>query len=142
MRSRRNFSSTSAPFRCEWRPSRWLAGALALLGLLAAGAVRGCELETGIAWPASLVAMGWGLWLARREWRRPHRQLLIPSSPAVATIDGLAMETLRLIERGPLLILRWRQAGTCGQLLFWPDTLPRAQRRELRLAVRTRAVSR
>ena len=41
-----------------------------------------------------------------------------------------------------LLVLRWRGDGRRGQLLFWPDTLPRARRRELRLAVRAHAVSR
>ena len=142
MRSSRNFSNVSAPFRFEWRPSRWLAGALCLLGLLAACALLNCELEAAIAWPSALAAAGWSLWLARREWRRPCRQLLVPPPPAAATVDGAAAGSLRLIERGPLLILRWREASTCRQLLFWPDTLPRARRRELRLAVRAMAVSR
>jgi len=39
-------------------------------------------------------------------------------------------------------VLRWRGDGRRGHLLFWPDTLPRARRRELRLAVRAHAVSR
>ncbi len=51
-------------------------------------------------------------------------------------------DALELLERGPLLVLRWRKGKRRGQLLFWPDTLPRARRRELRLAVRAGAVSR
>ena len=140
MRSRRNCSTTSAPFRCEWRPSRWMSGALALLGVLAALSLLNCELEARIAWPVALLALAAGLLLARREARKPVRQLLL--SATAANVDGVVIDTPELIERGPLAILRWRAGKRRGQLLFWPDTLPRAMRRELRLAVRAIAVSR
>lgn len=142
MRSRPPCWSTSAPFRCEWRPSRWQAGALLLLGLLAAAALLNCELDARPAWPAALLAAAWGAILAWQDARRPPRPLLVPPSPAPATVDGIAVDALELLERGPLLVLRWRTGKRRGQLLFWPDTLPRARRRELRLAVRARAVSR
>ena len=63
MRSRRPCWSTSAPFRCEWRPSRWQAGAMCLLGLLAAGALV-------------MAMLGWGAWwLAVRQGGR------VPDTP-------------------------------------------------------------
>lgn len=142
MRSRLPCWSTSAPFRCEWRPSRWQAGALLLLGLLAAVALLNCELEDTIAWPAALLVSCWGLRAARHGLGQPVRQLLVPPAPAPASVDGMAVDALELLERGPLLVLRWRKGKRRGQLLFWPDTLPRARRRELRLAVRVSAVSR
>jgi len=140
MRSRHDFSTTSAPFRCEWRPSGWMGAALALLGLLGAFSLLNCELKPGIAWPLALLVPGAGLLLARREAARPVRHLLL--SPTSASIDGKVVEALELLEHGPLAILRWRVGKRRGQLVFWPDTLPRTQRRELRLAVRTHAVSR
>lgn len=140
MRSRRNFSNTSAPFRHEWRPSRWLTCALILLGLLAALSLLNCGLEAAMAWPAALAAPCGSLWLARREAARPVRHLLL--APASASIDDEVVEAPELLEYGPLAILRWRMGKHRGQLVFWPDTLPRAQRRELRLAVRAMAVSR
>lgn len=142
MRSRQPCWSTSATFRCEWRPSRWQAGALLLLGLLGAVALLNCELERPVAWPAALLGSCWGLRMARRGLRQPARQLLVPPAPVPASLDGVAIDALELLERGPLLVLRWRMGKRCGQLLFWPDTLPRARRRELRLAVRVSAVSR
>lgn len=142
MRSRRPYWTISAPFRCEWRPSRWQAGAMCLLGLLGAIALLNCGLARAVAWPAALLALGHGLGMARRGLRQPVRRLRVPLAPAAAEVDGGAVQALELLERGPLLVLRWRSGGRRGQLLFWPDTLPRAGRRELRLAVRAHAVSR
>jgi len=112
-----------------------------LLGLLAGTALLNCGLEPGAAWPAALLALCWSTWRAVRGLRRPVRQLWVPPTDMPATIDGAAIDTLQLLERGPLLVVRWRAGRQRGQLLFWPDTLPRAGRRELRLAVRARAVS-
>ncbi len=140
MRSRRNCSTTSAPFRCEWRPTRWMSGALALLGMLAAVSLLNCELDARIAWPAALLALFTGLSLARREARKPVRQLLL--SATAANVDGVAIDAPALLEYGPLAILRWRAGKRRGQMLFWPDILPRARRRELRLAVRAHVISR
>ena len=140
MHGRRNYSITSAPFRREWRPSRWMSSAWVLLGLLAAFSFLNCALETHIVWPMALLVLGVGLLQAWREAASPVRQLLV--SPSAASIDGVVVETPQLLERGPLTILRWHAGKRRGQLLFWPDTLPRAQRRELRLAVRAHVISR
>ncbi|WP_303746723.1 hypothetical protein [Stenotrophomonas pigmentata] len=101
-----------------------------------------CRLEPGHAWPLALCVLGWGLLQARAESRRPPRDLLIPPPPGLSCVDGIPVEQIELLERGPLLVLRWRQGKRRQQLLFWPDTLPRAQRRELRLAVKAHGVSR
>lgn len=142
MRRRHNSWNTSAPFRCEWTPSHWLSGAIILLGTLGAIAALNCDLELRQAWPLAMASVAWAGVLLRREQRRPPRNLLIPQAPSPARLDGMPLETLELLERGPMLVLRWRATEGHGVLLFWPDTLPRGRRRELRLAVRAHAVSR
>ena len=142
MRRRRNSSPTSAPFRCEWRPSRWLTCALLGLAVLAVISIVNCRLEPSYAWPVGVCVLGWGLLQARAEARRPRCDLLIPQPSGSPSIDGTPVEQIELLERGPLLVLRWRQGKRRQQLLFWPDTLSRAQRRELRLAVKAHGVSR
>ena len=98
------------------------------------------DFEGPLAWLLALTAMGWGLWIARREWRRPARRLLVPTGEAPASVNGEPVEDLDVRWQGPLVIVAWRRAGRRHELLFWPDTLPAAQRRELRLAMSTRRV--
>ncbi len=142
MRRRPHSSPISAPFRCKHRPSCWLVAALGLLGLLAAFAALNCDLEALVAWPLAGLALLWSFRSMGREWQRPVRRLLVPATAQPARLDGLALDELQLFERGPLVLLRWRSGRQRGSLLFLPDTLPRGQRRELRLAVRAHAVSR
>ncbi|MGH8054339.1 MAG: hypothetical protein ACREP4_10510 [Stenotrophomonas sp.] len=119
-----------------------MIAAISLLGLLGAIAALNCDLGPHQAWPLAVTSVVWAGVLVRKEWRRPLQRLLIPQPPSPARLDDLPLEALELLERGPLLILRWRTAKARGVLLFWPDSLPRARRRELRLAVRAHAVSR
>lgn len=142
MRRRRNSSPISAPFRCDWRPSRWLTCALLGLAVLAAISIVNCRLEPGYAWPLGVCVLGCGLLQTRAELRKPGRSILIPQPPSSPCIDAMPVERIELLERGPLLVLRWWLGKQSQQLLFWPDTLPRAQRRELRLAVKAHGVSR
>lgn len=142
MRRRRNSSPISAPFRCEWRPSRWLTCTLLGLAALAAVSIVNCDLAPRLAWPLGAYVLVLGLLQARAESRRPVRKLVIPPPPGAPCVDGGPVQQIALLERGPLLVLRWRLGKRCQQLLFWPDTLPRAQRRELRLAVKAHGVSR
>ncbi len=120
-----NLSNASAPCRLEWRPSRLLAAALAVLT---------SEMPRGLAWPLAVAAGLRGLHLARRETRRPVQAWVFPADGRV-TVDGLRVHEPTLVWRGPLAILRWRDGqGRRHGLGWWPDTLPVAARRELRLA--------
>ena len=104
-------SSVSAPCRLEWRPSRLLCGALILLGMAATASSQ-----------------------ARREAARPSCVWIFPANGRV-TVDGLPAHEPRLVWRGPLAVLHWRdRKGVRHRLGWWPDTLPGAARRELRLA--------
>ena len=126
--------STSAACRLEWRSSRWVTGALSLLAVLAPLSVLASDMPRPLAWPLAGLAAGWGLLAARRERRRPPRVLLLSPAPGQATLDGVPLAEATLAWRGPLAFLRWRDAaGRRGRLAWWPDTLPPAQRRVLKL---------
>lgn len=116
-----------------WRPSRLLAAGLIGLGPAAAAACLGSELPAPLAWPAALAGLAWAAHSARRELRRPPRRLLLRGGRA--WLDGRPLSHWRVHWRGWLARLDYRDAdGRQGRLLWWPDTLPAAQRRELRLA--------
>jgi toxin CptA len=112
------WSDTFATCRLEWRPSRWLVGALIALAMLAPFAVLVSEMPRVAAWPLALVAGAHGLRLAWREWRKPPRILDVPLAHA------------NLHWRGPLLFLR---RGS-ERASWWPDTLAMEGRAELRRA--------
>lgn len=134
-------SRASAPCHLEWRPSRLLAGALALLGVLAALALIGSEIPLPLSMPFALLAVGEGLRLARRECRQPMRLLVIGGDGA-ATLDGQAITGLSVEWRGPLAFMRFRDVdGRPCRLAWWPDTLPAPSRRELRLAAPVKAAA-
>ena len=120
--------------RLEWRPSRWFAVALLLLGLLAAFSVLHCEMPRGFAVPLALAAVFRGTWLARSYIRLPVHHLAWPMEGELL-VDGERVSDASLHWRGPLAFLAWSDAhGARRRLAWWPDTLPRAARRELRLA--------
>ncbi|MET4730920.1 toxin CptA [Lysobacter enzymogenes] len=123
----------SSPGCVDWRPSRLLAAGLVLIGLLGGGAVVASECPPRLAWPAAVLAAGWGALLARRELRRPPRRLRLAG--ARAWLDEAPIAQTRLHWRGPLIRLEFRAAdGRRGRLLWWPDSLDAHGRRELRLA--------
>lgn len=134
------WSSTSAacrpdPCRLDWRPSRWAIGALILLAGLAPFSVLHSEMPRAVAWPLATVACAWGLWSAWREARKPMRWFEIIPGDGAARLDDQSLALAEVRWRGPLLFLHWRvAAGQGGRLAWWPDTLPMAKRRELRLA--------
>lgn len=127
-------SSASATCRCDWRPSRQLTLTLILLGVLAALSVLASAMPRPAAWPLAAAALGWGPWSARRYRRAAPRRLCWIAGRA-PEIDGVAAPGAVLRWRGALAFLRWRDAdGRTRRLAWWPDTLPAAARRELRLA--------
>ncbi|MEL1264198.1 hypothetical protein [Pseudoxanthomonas putridarboris] len=130
------WSNGSVSCRLEWRPSRLLQAALVLLGGLAALSVLASEMPRPAAWPSGALAAGYGMLLARREGRRPRRQLWFPGDGRAVMVDGKPVEAVHVAWRGPLAFVKWREvaAGSWQRLAWWPDTLPARTRRELRLA--------
>ena len=121
--------------RLEWRPSRWVIGALLALGMLAAFSVLVSAMPRWAAWPLSALALAYGVWQARREWQLPGRELFFPGNDLPVTLDGQPIDKVQLQWRGPMAFLLWRdRQGRPQRLSWWPDTLPAASRRELRLA--------
>jgi len=130
-------SKSSASCHLEWRPSRQERGCLWLLTLLGACSLLQCDLPLSLAWPAALVALGMGgFWLWRHRVQ-PPRECLIALDLAACRIDGEPVSRLDLRWRGPLLFMRWKHLAQrrWQHAVFWPDTLPVAKRRELRLAI-------
>ncbi len=133
------WSSASANSRPEpgpigWRPSRWVVGALLLLAAFAPFAVLASDMPRPAVWPFAAVAAAAGLRAARREARRPARMLELPPDGGLPVLDTVPLVEADIAWRGPLAFLRWRDAaGRRGRLSWWPDTLPPAERRVLKL---------
>ena len=127
-------SAFSGAARIDWLPSRWLAGAIALLGASAGAALLASDLPARLAWPAAMLARAYGAWLFRRENRRsPHA--FVFRAGAVPLVDDAPALDFQLHWRGPLAFASWRDAyGRRQHRAWWPDTLPAPRRRELRLA--------
>ncbi|HEV8694900.1 MAG TPA: hypothetical protein VGQ93_12075 [Lysobacter sp.] len=113
------------------------------LGLLSAFAAIASELPRYASIPLALLASAYGIWLARRELRRPTHGLIIPLNETVATIDGSDMNDFQVQWRGPLAFLQWRDAEDRRRHLNGgPGNLDAAVRRELRLAMAARMPTR
>lgn len=141
MLRRHSSSPISAPCRLEWRPSWWLQAALTLLGLLAVVSVFLSDMPLLPASILALLAIAGAARLIRRERNARRHELLVPHSALPACVDGCAVTDLLLQCRGPLTMVSWRDGRRRRSLLFWPDTLDTAQRRELRLAVEAQRIS-
>lgn len=135
-------SNGSPLSRLEWRPSRLQALAEAAVLLAAPWLLAASDLPARWRPPVLLALWLAGLGLLWHHLSRPPRRLWLPAAPRPLLLDGQALETPALHVRGPWLQLRWKRPGQGGCLLFWPDTLCRDERRELRLAVRARQLSR
>ncbi|MDQ3494152.1 MAG: hypothetical protein M3485_01130 [Pseudomonadota bacterium] len=110
---------------------------LAMLSVLAS------EMPRVAAWPLALATLVYGACLARREWRRPQRELVFSGASTPVLVDGEPAAEVVLQWRGPLTFLRWRAGnGRRHRLVWWPDTLPASARRELRLAAPDRKTAR
>ena len=132
----------SSPSSLEWRPSRLQAVAQLSVLLAAHWLLRASDLPPRLLMPAVLLA--WMFGLAELAWRlrRPRVRVLLPALPDPLQVAGQDIDAPRLVVRGPWLLLLWREDRRRRRLLFWPDVLDSGQRRELRLAVAARSVSR
>ncbi|OBU67477.1 hypothetical protein A9K58_09880 [Stenotrophomonas maltophilia] len=132
----------SSPSSLEWRPSRLQAAAQLAVLLAAPWLLRASELPPPLLPPAIMLA--WVAGMGELVWRlrRPHAQVLLPAPPEPLQVAGQEIDAPHLVVRGPWLALHWREGRRRRRLLFWPDVLDSRQRRELRLAVAARAVSR
>ena len=135
MRHSLHSSSTSVSCRLEWRPSRWVILAILLAGLLAPVSILVSGMPRWAAWPLAIVMLGHALWLARHEQRKLVRNFFFPGNDLTVKVDGEPADQVRVEWRGPLAFVSWKAAdGRRHRLSWWPDTLPPARARELRLA--------
>ena len=105
-------------------------------------AVLGSGLPDPCRLPAVLLATAWAAGQGWHYARQPACRIVICAFDAPVTVNGEPVDALSLQDRGGLLQLCWRADGRRHARLFWPDTLPPAARRELRLAVRAHCISR
>lgn len=112
-----------------------------MLGLLAPLSLALSDVPLLWAVSGGTAAALWALVQLLRERRQQRREVVIPAFPSPLRVDGVVVGQMRLECRGPLTVLAWSGTTGHGHLLFWPDTLSRAQRRELRLALDARRVS-
>jgi toxin CptA len=114
-----------------------LCAALAGLGVLAAIALGVSALPLPAKPPLCALALGYGAWLARREWRRPACTVEFAADGSAVMRAGAScrpMRAPRLALRGALACLAWRDEDGRGHSHTWcADTLPPPARRLLRL---------
>ncbi len=106
-----------------------------MLAVLVPWAALSSDLPARVGVIVAVPAACFALAMAVRELRRAAQAVVIDASGA-ATIDGQAVQALRIDWRGTLGFMSWRDAaGRIHRRSLWPDTLSPALRRELRLAV-------
>ncbi|MBP6597405.1 MAG: hypothetical protein KA196_07800 [Arenimonas sp.] len=115
-----------------------------MLALLSAASLWLSGAPAALKWLGGSLALGHGLRLARRERRRPALSLAWAGGAAPATLSGggfrLDLAGVRVQQRGGMAVLWGRDSRhRCHRLVWWPDTLPPAARRQLRLAAQVSA---
>ena len=135
-------SNSSLQCRIDWQPSRMLAASLAVLGLLAGLSLLLGNAPKLAAIVASMIAVAYGLYLARRELQRQPRVLLWSAGASELQLEYANHSEIwrepRAIFRGSLVtVVGTDDAGHQRQLHWWPDTLPASARRCLRLTAST-----
>ena len=133
-------SSSALPIcRVDWRPSRLLAVAITVLGLLALWSLWLSALPVGLMSAFAVLVAIYSAVLVRQEWRRePFTMVWTGGDEAAVLTFAVRARHLsepRLTFRGPLASLRGKdESGRISTYLWWPDTLSSAARRQLRLA--------
>ncbi|WP_133478015.1 hypothetical protein [Cognatilysobacter segetis] len=132
MTTRSNWSIASPTLRLELRPSRRLAAALQLIGLLGGAGLFLTNLPAAAAWSLAPLVVVWGGLLARRVLRAPAVGMVFGADGRVH-VDGAKVDEFILDARGPLTCMAWRSDGRRRRLVAWPDAVAAPLRRELRL---------
>ena len=132
-------SNAYSTCRIDWRPSQMFLIALASLCVLATGSLWLSALPVPLAGMATLGLLGHGIWRHRHESTRPAFALAWNSSENTAELNfgrrSQSLSDVRVLQRGPLAALQGRdELGRRKRYVWWPDTLPAAARRQLRLA--------
>jgi toxin CptA len=133
-------SSSALPIcRVDWRPSRLLASAIAVLGSLALWSLWLSALPVALMLVLAVLVVIYTTILIRRERRREPFTVVWTGGdePAALVFDIRAryLSEPKLAFRGPLAGLRGKnESGRVSTYLWWPDTLSSAARRQLRLA--------
>lgn len=131
--------NASSTCRLEWRPSPLGVGLAAVIAVAAAGSV----LASGLPFRGvfAVFVLFLGLRSAWRQWRQAPREMAWQAGEGRLVFDdGTTWTRGSLVMRGPLAVLRGRDAsGRRQSLAWWPDTLDAMTRRRLRLSL---AVSR
>lgn len=117
--------------------------AIVLLAVLAGFSLLASEMPRWAAWPLAVGMPFYGIWRCRRYRGQPRLELVFPGDQRPPTLQGRVLENADLQWRGPLAFLSWHDgSGRSQRLSWWPDTLPPARRRELRLAAGSGGASR
>ncbi|HMB57320.1 MAG TPA: hypothetical protein VKM35_08945 [Arenimonas sp.] len=124
--------------RIDWRRSRLFCAGLSLMIALALVSIWLSALPAWLMYLTALMSIAHGLFVLRREWQRPDGTVLIRSDDDVALLNfGAGAESWHGVTirfRGPVGSLTGCDGnGRHRHLRWWPDTLPAASRRNLRL---------
>ena len=107
-----------------------------MLALLAAISIFESEMPRLAAWPLVVAVILHASLQLRRYRDMPRHDFVFPGNDLAVLLDGQPIDAVEVQWRGPLAFITWKdRTGRRGRLSWWPDTLPPASRRELRLAV-------
>jgi toxin CptA len=110
-------------------------GAVLILAVLATVSLLTSEMPRLAAWSLVIVVVVHTGFLVRRYQCLPRKEFVFPGNDLAVVLDGQSIDDVAVEWRGPLAFIRWRdRTGRQQRLSWWPDTLPPASRRELRLA--------
>jgi toxin CptA len=84
------------------------------------------------ALPAATACLAWGAWIVRDSLRAPALGIALRGDGHV-DVGGERVDDFAVDWRGALTCMAWRRDGRRVRHVAWPDVVPAAARRELRL---------
>lgn len=110
----------------------WSVAALAPLAVLASA------LPVALAWALAPLCFVLGARSALAYAQQAPVRLQFDPAGGLPGVDGVPLSDLRIRWRSALAFAEWTADARRQRLVFWPDVLDAAARRELRLAMRQR----